>query len=161
MCRHCRHHPYIDSSCLDRLTYSESVDDCCHHPHLISDHPIKSTLLELYTSEYITTTDDDRDLEFTNLYEVYDFFCYIGKEFWIDPVSLFSLEGFTRELEEDSFGSVILFHTLSERLLPNNTNITENQRTRINSITSVMIAELRLPTSFSSEIIFLLKVSVS
>lgn len=110
MSRHCRHHTYIDSSCLDCLTYSESVDDRCHHPHLIADHSIESALLELYPSEYIPPTDDYRDLELTHLYEIYDLLGYIGKEFWIDTVSLLSLEGFTGELEEDSLGVVILFH---------------------------------------------------
>jgi hypothetical protein len=113
MCRYRRHHSYIDSSCLDRLAYSESVDDGREHAHLISDHSIKSSLLEPYPSEYIPTTDHDRDLEFADLYEIDDLLCYIGKELWVDTVSLLSLEGFTREFEEDSLGSMILFHVLS------------------------------------------------
>jgi hypothetical protein len=110
MRRYSGHHTDIDSCLLDRFTNSESVDYRRHHPHLISCHPIESASFELNPSEYIPTADHDRDLETSYLYEMYDLLSDIGEELWIDTISLFSLEGLTRELQEDSFRCVVFLH---------------------------------------------------
>jgi hypothetical protein len=62
---------------------------------MISCRTVESTCLEFDTTKYIPTTDNDDNFKLLILYEM----CYLlreeSQEFWVDPISLISLEGFT------------------------------------------------------------------
>jgi hypothetical protein len=108
--RYSAHDTYIDSCIFYRFPDSQSVYDRTHHPHIVSCHTVESSGFELDTTEYITSSDHDHDLEVLLLHKVDYFFCQKSKEFRIDTISLISLESFSRELEEDTSRCMVFFH---------------------------------------------------
>lgn len=63
-----RHHPYCNSEILDCLSYRDSIDDSGKHSHIIPGCTIKSSTLQLYPSENISTTDNNNNLKFFLFY---------------------------------------------------------------------------------------------
>ena len=77
---------------------------------MVSCRTVESTCFELDTTEYIAPSDNNHYLEFFFSNEIDNLLREKSKKLRIDTVSLFSLEGFTREFEEDTFWGVVFFH---------------------------------------------------
>lgn len=104
------HHSHRDSEVFNRLSDSDTIDDSCEHPHIIPSCPIESSSFQLNSTKDISSSNDYHHFQLLIRDKMNNFFCYKGEKFWINTVSLLSLESLTWELEKDSFGCMIFFH---------------------------------------------------
>lgn len=77
---------------------------------MISRDSVKSPSLEFDTTKNISSSNDDDNFEFLMMDEMDNLFRKNREKFWINSVSLLSLQCFTRKLEQDTLGGMILFH---------------------------------------------------
>jgi hypothetical protein len=96
--RYSTRHTYIDPCVFYSFSDSQSVDDRTHHTHIVTGHSIESTCLELYPSEYISSSYYDDDFKFFIFDKMNNFLSKKGKKFWINTISLISLKSFSGKL---------------------------------------------------------------
>jgi hypothetical protein len=96
------HHAAEKSSLFNSILQSDGIDDSREHAHVIGGHPVHVDRLLGHAAEEVTTSDDDADLA-AKCVNVCDLLGYFVNENGVDTEASACGQGFSGELEEDSF----------------------------------------------------------
>ena len=96
------HNTRMTASFLDRIRECNTIDNSCHHSHIISTCTINSFCCSTHTTEDIPSSDDDHKLV-TRMCDTSNFCREVMEKIHIDTTILPTLQCFTREFEEESF----------------------------------------------------------
>ena len=104
MAFHRRQHLVLHTNSPQRTAQSQGVDHRRTHTHLIAFHTVEPFLGTRETTEDVTTTDHDTDLD-THLTDLFDLLCIITQALRVDAVALLTHQTLSREFQKNSVKS--------------------------------------------------------